>query len=112
MKEIISEIVKKEQESKEKLEQAQNEARKIISEAEKQAAEIVREAKLKASHNSVEMIKKAEREFEKKKEQAIVEEKSKYEAIKKNWQPLIDNKARRVFREIIDIGHLTGKLFE
>lgn len=112
MKEIIDEIVKKEQEAKEKIENAHNEAKKIISDAEKQVAEILKEAKLKASQISAEMIRNAEKEIERKKKHIIEKEKTKYDAIKSGWHNLIESTADRVLRKIIDIGYLAGKLFD
>ncbi|MCM8759232.1 MAG: hypothetical protein NC906_05615, partial [Candidatus Omnitrophica bacterium] len=90
----------------------QEEAKKIISEAEKKAAEILREAKLKASQISAEMIENAKKELEKKKSQNIENEKKVHQKIKEDWENRIESTAKKIFRKIIDIGYLTGKLFE
>ncbi|MCM8815698.1 MAG: hypothetical protein NC931_06960 [Candidatus Omnitrophica bacterium] len=112
MKEIINEIIKKEQEAKKKIEQAQDYAQKIISDAEKKAAGIIEEGKLKASQIVREMIREAEKNIESEKKQIFAKENKKNETIKNSWQPLIESAAFKVFRKIVDTGHLTGKLFE
>ncbi|MCM8788850.1 MAG: hypothetical protein NC907_03565 [Candidatus Omnitrophica bacterium] len=112
MKEIINEIVKKEQEAKAKIDQAHNYAQKLISDAEKKSAEIIMEGKISAALISKEMIQEAEKEIEKEKKRIFSKEKGKNEKIKSSWQPLVESAASRVLKKIVDIGHLTGKLFE
>jgi vacuolar-type H+-ATPase subunit H len=103
MKEIIEQIIKKEQEAKAKVEAAEKEAENIVLDAEKNAAIIVEQAKINALKISTEMIKNAEKEIEKKKQEILQAEKNNIDIKKKNWGNLIDTAASRIFYRIIDI---------
>ncbi|MGB9641620.1 MAG: V-type ATPase subunit subunit G family protein [Candidatus Ratteibacteria bacterium] len=112
MKEILEQIIEKEKEARQQLELAQKQTQQILADARKKADEIIQQARITASKMSSEMIKKARQEIEDTRNQIIDKEKNKHQQIKKNWQPLVESTALKVFQKIIDIGHLTGKLFE
>ncbi len=112
MKEILEQIIKKEKQARQQLEFAQKKAQQMIADAEKKAADIILQAQNTASKMSSQMIKKAQQEIENTKIQIIDREKARHQQIRQNWQPLVETTALRVFQKIIDIGHLTGKLFE
>lgn len=109
MQEILKEIVKKEEEAKLRIEEAQQKAEEIVANAKIQADRIIIEARLTAKKISEESKRKAEQQIKQHQGEILVREKNKIKQLEAHWQDKLVSSASKILQGIVDIRYLTGK---
>ncbi len=99
MKEIVQQILKTEQEVRDKIEEARKESQKIVRDAETRSREIVEEGRQKAVHEAQELVERLKREAEEERTRQI-------EAVRGGSPELIESRSREIDRAVERITRL------